>query len=117
MLITQRQVAGGKGVMRSMMCEEDFTAEVIPVDQAINGLIGVAYTVSNMKSKLVFELLPIFKFIAKPTHFRSNKVPVFTLTCSEKKRTTWGFVLNEGKRINYDYPFEGLHTFGREFKV
>jgi alcohol-forming fatty acyl-CoA reductase len=46
-------VAGGKGVMRSMLCEADFTAEVIPVDQAISGLIGIAYTVASMKTKFV----------------------------------------------------------------
>lgn len=28
-------VAGGKGVMRSMICESEFTAEVIPVDQGL----------------------------------------------------------------------------------
>lgn len=80
-------VAGGKGVMRSMLCESEFTAEVIPVDQAINGLIGIAYTNATMKQK-------------------PANIPVFNLTCSEKKRTTWGTVLNEGKRINYEFPFE-----------
>lgn len=44
-------VAGGKGVMRSMLCEAEFTAEVIPVDQAISGLIGIGFTVGKMKSK------------------------------------------------------------------
>lgn len=44
-------VGAGKGVIRSMICEENFTAEVIPVDQAIAGLIGVAYTMGTMKSK------------------------------------------------------------------
>lgn len=44
-------VAGGKGVMRSMLCEAEFTAEVIPVDQAIAGLIAIAYTVANSKQK------------------------------------------------------------------
>lgn len=44
-------VAGGKGVIRSMICEESFNAEVIPVDQAIAGLIGVAFTMGTMKSK------------------------------------------------------------------
>lgn len=44
-------VAGGKGVMRSMLCEAEFTAEVIPVDQAINGLIGIGFTIGTMKSK------------------------------------------------------------------
>jgi hypothetical protein len=56
--------------MRSMLCEAEFTAEVIPVDQAICGLIGigmfhefipflntfddvltVGYTVASMKQK------------------------------------------------------------------
>lgn len=46
-------VAGGKGVIRSMMCEATFTAEVIPVDQAINGLIGIAYTNGTMNKKSV----------------------------------------------------------------
>lgn len=45
------QVAGGKGVMRSMICEAEFTAEVIPVDQAIAGLIGIAYTIATTKTK------------------------------------------------------------------
>ena len=44
-------VAGGKGVIRSMLCEAEFGAEVIPVDHAINGLIGIAYTVATMKQK------------------------------------------------------------------
>lgn len=60
------QVAGGKGVMRSMMCEEDFTAEVIPVDQAINGLIGIAYTTAIMKTKSVCELYLHFKLVTNP---------------------------------------------------
>lgn len=44
-------VAGGKGVLRTMICEESFTAQVIPVDQAINGLLGIAYTMGTMKEK------------------------------------------------------------------
>jgi alcohol-forming fatty acyl-CoA reductase len=28
------------------------------------------------------------------------------VVCSENKKITWGTVLNEGKRINYIYPFE-----------
>lgn len=46
-------VGGGKGVIRSMICDENATAQVIPVDLAINGLIAVAFETSsvlNMKS-------------------------------------------------------------------
>jgi hypothetical protein len=51
-------------------------------------------------------LLTRIVFIVRP-----SEVPVFNLTCSEKKLTTWGTVLNEGKRINYEYPFEGCSIF------
>lgn len=44
-------VAGGKGVLRSMICEESYIAQVIPVDQAINGLLGIAYTMGTMKER------------------------------------------------------------------
>lgn len=46
-------VAGGKGVIRSMMCESEFTAELIPVDLAISGLIGIAHANGTMKTKFV----------------------------------------------------------------
>ncbi|CAO1365920.1 unnamed protein product [Diamesa hyperborea] len=80
-------VAGGKGVIRSMLCEAEFEAEVIPVDFAINSLIGIAYSVATMEEK-------------------PEKIPVFNIVCDEKSRITWGTVLNEGKRINWDHPFE-----------
>lgn len=38
---------------------------------------------------------------------RPSKIPVYNITCCEKARKTWGFVLDEGKRQNYEYPFEG----------
>ncbi len=44
-------VAAGKGVIRSMLCNGEYTAEVIPVDQAIAGLIGIAWTVGRVKEK------------------------------------------------------------------
>jgi fatty acyl-CoA reductase len=80
-------VAGGKGVLRSMICEATYTAEVIPVDQAINGIISIAYMMGTKKE-------------------RAPKIPVYNVTCSEKQRVTWGTVLNDGKRISYEYPFE-----------
>lgn len=36
-------VAAGKGVIRSMLCSQDFEAEVVPVDIAINALILIAW--------------------------------------------------------------------------
>lgn len=36
-------VAAGKGLIRSMLVAEEFTAEVIPVDIAINAIIAIAW--------------------------------------------------------------------------
>lgn len=44
-------VAGAKGVLRSMLCNGDFKGECIPVDFAINGIIGIAKSVATMKEK------------------------------------------------------------------
>jgi alcohol-forming fatty acyl-CoA reductase len=44
-------VGGGKGVIRSMLCDGTFNAEVIPVDIAINGLIAIAWKVATMEKK------------------------------------------------------------------
>lgn len=44
-------VAGAKGVMRSMLCEAEFHAEVIAVDIAINGLLIIAQKIGTLKQR------------------------------------------------------------------
>lgn len=44
-------VGGGKGVIRSMLCDETYKSEVIPVDMAISGLITIAFTIGTSKEK------------------------------------------------------------------
>ena len=46
-------VAGAKGVLRSMLCNGDAKGECIPVDFAINGIIGIARSVAMMEQKWV----------------------------------------------------------------
>lgn len=57
------------------------------MDFAINGLIGIPYVESMATEK-------------------AKDVRVYNLTCSDKKKMTWGEVINSGKRICYEYPFE-----------
>lgn len=80
-------IGAGKGVIRSMLCNGEYKAEVIPVDTAINGLITTAWMHHRVNQK-------------------AKEIPVFNITCPESKRTSWGEVLEEGKRIVYEYPFE-----------
>nr|CAD7590335.1 unnamed protein product [Timema genevievae] len=42
-------VGAGKGVIRSMMCNQNYQAEMIPVDIAINAMIAVAYKTATHK--------------------------------------------------------------------
>lgn len=44
-------VGGGKGVIRSVHCNAEYNAEVIPVDMAINGLIAIGWKVGSSKDR------------------------------------------------------------------
>ncbi|CAG9797074.1 unnamed protein product [Chironomus riparius] len=80
-------VAGAKGVLRSMLCNGDFKGECIPVDFAINGIIGIAKSVATMKEK-------------------PSEIPVFNVTCHPESKQTWEYILEEGRKMVQKYPFE-----------
>lgn len=44
-------VGGGKGVIRSMLCDETLLSEVVPVDIAIAALITIGFTIGTSKEK------------------------------------------------------------------
>jgi len=85
-------VGAGKGVIRSMHCNADYNAEVIPVDLAINGMIAIAKKIGSSKE-------------------RPANVPVFNLTQSSTKPITWGEVVEKGKQVAYKNPFEMMLWF------
>jgi hypothetical protein len=37
---------------------------------------------------------------------RSNEIPVYNVTCSEKRKMKWGKVLKLARSINFEYPLE-----------
>lgn len=45
--------AGGKGVLRSVLCNSEYTAEAVPVDFAINAVIVIAWKTAITKQKQV----------------------------------------------------------------
>ncbi|KAL6426748.1 hypothetical protein ACFW04_009232 [Cataglyphis niger] len=81
-------VGAGKGVIRSMHCNGNYTAEVVPVDLAINTLIVIAYKIATSQEN-------------------SENIPVINITQSDITRITWGEILERGREIIYEYPFEG----------
>ncbi|EZA59252.1 hypothetical protein DMN91_008153 [Ooceraea biroi] len=81
-------VGGGKGVIRSMHCNGDYHAQVIPVDVVTNAMIAVAYTLCNTKEE-------------------AKNIPVYNMTQSSVLEITWREVLDRGKEVLHEYPFEG----------
>ncbi|KAK6627380.1 hypothetical protein RUM44_009857 [Polyplax serrata] len=84
-------VAAGKGVLRSMYAKKEYTAEMVPVDFAINGLLAIAKTVATEK---------------KP-----KEIPVFNITQAEERTATWGDILEMGRSFTFDVPFDVMLWF------
>ncbi|XKL69644.1 hypothetical protein PGB90_007413 [Kerria lacca] len=82
-------IGAGKGVIRTMLCNPDYNAEVIPVDLAINGLLAIAWKTGT----------------TKPEN-RYSEIPVYNLTQSDMNPMKWGEVVEKGKTIAHEYPFE-----------
>lgn len=77
-------VAGGKGVLRSMLGKPDVQAQIIPVDIVINALIIIAWK--------------------KATKQEEELIPVYNISCDEKLPITWGDILEKGRRYGLEYP-------------
>ncbi|XP_061387219.1 putative fatty acyl-CoA reductase CG5065 [Musca vetustissima] len=78
-------IAGGKGVLRSLMCAADAKVENIPVDHATTGLIFIPHYVNEMKT-------------------RPAEIPVFNLTLGEDQKTTSRWVVEKSMEFNNEYP-------------
>ncbi|KAK9874340.1 hypothetical protein WA026_002690 [Henosepilachna vigintioctopunctata] len=77
-------VGAGKGVIRTMHCNAEFEANIIPVDSVINSLIIVGYHLG-----------------CQP---RSD-IEVFNITSDKDNQITWGDALEIGKKHIQEYPF------------
>lgn len=78
--------ASGKGVLRSMHCISHYTVQLIPVDYAINASIVIAHKVATEK--------------------RTEEVPVYNVTQNDVLPITMGEILDRGRKIVHEYPFE-----------
>lgn len=82
-------VAAGKGVLRTMQCNTEYSAHIVPVDRAINALIAIGWKTGVMYAT------------SKP-----KEIPVYNMSQDGIIKATYGEVLNIGRKIIYDYPFE-----------
>lgn len=80
-------VAAAKGVLRSLLCNGEYSGECVPVDFACNGLIAIAKSVVELKIK-------------------PKETPVFNVTCHPESKRPWGYVLEQGRVMNKEFPYE-----------
>ncbi|XP_075227399.1 putative fatty acyl-CoA reductase CG5065 isoform X2 [Lycorma delicatula] len=80
-------VGGAKGVIRTMYCKGEYIAEVIPVDYAINAIIGFSWLTTTKKD-------------------RQTKIPVLNITESKSIPVSWNEIMELGKKACYENPFE-----------
>ncbi|KAL0125704.1 hypothetical protein PUN28_004638 [Cardiocondyla obscurior] len=90
---TGLMVGAGKGVIRSMHCNGDYHAEVIPVDFATNTIITIAYKLGTEWQNT------------------QKSIPVVNITQGNVRPITWGEVLETGRTKLHEYPFEGQVWF------
>ncbi|XP_068147838.1 fatty acyl-CoA reductase 1 [Drosophila tropicalis] len=83
---TGLMIGCGKGVIRSVLVNQQNKAEVIPVDYAINGLIVIPYEFNKQAQ-------------------RPGQVPVYNITNADHRKMTMGTVVEMSKRINKQIPF------------
>ncbi|XP_066995731.2 putative fatty acyl-CoA reductase CG5065 isoform X1 [Anabrus simplex] len=80
-------VGAGKGVIRSMLCHPEYTAELVPVDIAINAMITIAWDTGVRRSEL-------------------DEIPVYNVSAGQVIQLSWGDVVERGRKIVYENPFE-----------
>ncbi|XP_062132541.1 putative fatty acyl-CoA reductase CG5065 isoform X2 [Drosophila sulfurigaster albostrigata] len=83
---TGLMIGCGKGVIRSVLVNQENKAEVIPVDYAISGLIVIPYEFNKQAKRPV-------------------NVPVYNITNADHRKMTMGTVVEMSKRINKQVPF------------
>ncbi|KAI4500925.1 hypothetical protein M0802_004136 [Mischocyttarus mexicanus] len=82
-------IASGKGLLRSVHCNPDYSTEFAPVDVAINALIAIAHKVATNPNKC-------------------KNIPVYNISQASFERMSWGSLVQIGKDLVHDYPFDGV---------
>ncbi|XP_026467581.1 fatty acyl-CoA reductase wat-like [Ctenocephalides felis] len=82
-------VAGvATGVLRTLHCDEDINANIVPVDMTVNAVMAAAWDVAtNCKGR------------------SGEDMPVYNYVSSVENPLTWGQYTELNVRLGFDYPF------------
>ncbi|XP_012281000.1 putative fatty acyl-CoA reductase CG5065 [Orussus abietinus] len=80
-------IGAGKGVIRTMYCNEDGYADYLPVDIAVNAILASSWN-----------------FI----YFKDHEKRVYNLTSSSEFKVSWAEIIERGRRITEKVPLNGI---------
>ncbi|XP_020291327.1 putative fatty acyl-CoA reductase CG5065 isoform X1 [Pseudomyrmex gracilis] len=80
-------IGAGKGVIRTMYCNENGYADYVPVDIAVNGILITAWNY---------------------IYFKDHEKRVYHLTSSSEFKVSWAEIIERGRRITKRVPLNGV---------
>ncbi|KAJ8687687.1 hypothetical protein QAD02_023481, partial [Eretmocerus hayati] len=80
-------IGAGKGVIRTMYCNEEGYADYVPVDIGVNAILGVTWN-----------------YIANKAHDKR----VYNLTSSSEFKVSWAEIIDIGRRVTEKVPLNGV---------
>ncbi|XP_032667586.1 putative fatty acyl-CoA reductase CG5065 [Odontomachus brunneus] len=80
-------IGAGKGVIRTMYCDQETYADYLPVDIAINAILVASWN-----------------FI----YFKDREKRVFNLTSSSEFQVSWAEIIERGRKITQKVPLNGV---------
>ncbi|XP_076277547.1 putative fatty acyl-CoA reductase CG5065 [Lasioglossum baleicum] len=80
-------IGAGKGVIRTMYCNENGYADYLPVDIAVNGILACSWN-----------------FL----YFKDYEKRVFNLTSSNEFKISWSEIITRGRRITQKVPLNNV---------
>lgn len=87
-------VAGaGTGVLRTMHCDPDINANIVPVDMAVNALISCAWDIARKHEA------------ANNNEKEEEEIPIYNYISSVENPLTWGKFSEYNKKYGFEYPF------------
>lgn len=103
-------VAGaGTGVLRTLHCDENINANIVPVDMACNALIAAAWDVGTNYNNNNADTNQIKEITSQITNQPNDKIeqhiPIYNYVSSVENPLTWGRFTHLNTKYGFDFPF------------
>lgn len=103
-------VAGaGTGVLRTLHCDENMNANMVPVDMACNALIAAAWDVGTNYKNIISDANQITEITSQITNQQDDKIEqniqIYNYVSSVENPLTWGQFKDLTCKYGLDFPF------------